>query len=489
MKDILIISFILLAQLVDAQNTFFKNFNHPSHEKAYSAAEMPDGSFLLAGEIRQSGYNDVNEGYLVKLTSMGEVVETKIINPANSTRLCLLLPYQFENASYICVGSSDSLSEDNFYGNKIFYGIDDNLNILFNKRFDYKYNYLIYPWQYTLESDSTMYLLSDNIRINQNNSLERFVDVVKYRLPFDSLLSYTSPNYAIVGDLLLKSNDTILDLYLFPSNRRITLDENLQYLKSSTYPIDFRSNICTTLLDENGYLIVGEYADPSTGNDELGCLKMNNIDAPIDSLIYNPSEDTSFYAGARENTAINGDFIYIAGFYNVNAMWFPYNYNPSWVTITKADLNLNMISTHFYGGDAQYCPFSIIATSDGGCFVTGYSYDYINNLPNNNYELDIFALKTDADGLITELPDQPQAKAHDAIIYPNPGIEYLNIQSGPQITGAEFYLFDVNGKAVIVEKITNTLINVNTAYLPAGTYPWQIVFKNKVIESGKWVKK
>ena len=486
MKVILLLLLIFTSEVSQAQYNFFKTYFKPSHERAFSAVEMPDGSFLLAGEIQQSGYNDVNEGYLVKLTSMGEVVQSKIINPVNSTRLCLLLPCQFENASYICIGSSDSLAGDDFYGNKIFYAIDDNLNILFSKQFGYKYNYLNYPWQYKMENDSTMYLLSDNIRINQNNSLERFVDVVKYRLPFDSLLSYTSPNYAIVGDLLLKSNDTILDLYLFPSNRRITLDENLQYLQTSNYPIDFRSNICTTLLDENGYLIVGEYADPSTGNDELGCLKMDNNDAPIDSLIYNPSEDTSFYAGARENTAINGNFIYIAGFYNVNAMWFPYNYNPSWVTITKADLNMNMISTHFYGGDAQYCPYSIIPTSDGGVFVTGYSYDYINNLPNNNYELDIFALKTDADGLITELPDQ--AKAHDAIIYPNPGIEFLNIQSGPQISGAEFYLFDVNGKAVIAEKITNTLLNVNTAYLPSGTYPWQIVFKNKVIESGKWVK-
>jgi hypothetical protein len=148
-----------------------------------------------------------------------------------------------------------------------------------------------------------------------------------------------------------------------------------------------------------------------------------------------------------------------------------------------------MISTHFYGGDAQYCPYSIIPTSDGGCFVTGYSYDYINNLSNNNFELDIFALKTDADGVITEIPEQPQAKAHDAIVYPNPGVEYLNIQSGSQISGSNFYLFDIQGKPMLDEKINNTHLKINTANLAPGTYPWQIVFKNKVIENGKWVKK
>lgn len=31
-------------------------------------------------------------------------------------------------------------------------------------------------------------------------------------------------------------------------------------------------------------------------------------------------------------------------------------------------------------------------------------------------------------------------------------------------------------------------IRVNTLGLSIGTYPWQIVYKNKVVESGKWVK-
>jgi hypothetical protein len=47
----------------------------------------------------------------------------------------------------------------------------------------------------------------------------------------------------------------------------------------------------------------------------------------------------------------------------------------------------------------------------------------------------------------------------------------------------------MQGKPVLNEKINNTQLKVNTTNLAPGTYPWQIVFKNKVIESGKWVKK
>jgi hypothetical protein len=158
------------------------------------------------------------------------------------------------------------------------------------------------------------------------------------------------------------------------------------------------------------------------------------------------------------------------------------------VSVTKADMNLNVLSSHFYGGDRQYCPFSIIPTADGGCFVTGYSYDYINNLPVGDYGLDIFALKVNSEGLITDLPEQPEARAHDAILFPNPGRDFLNIQSGPQISGAQFTLYDMQGRPVLQENINTTQLRLQTSNLPAGTYPWQIVFKNKVIESGKWVK-
>jgi len=99
-----------------------------------------------------------------------------------------------------------------------------------------------------------------------------------------------------------------------------------------------------------------------------------------------------------------------------------------------------------------------------------------------------FALKVDSAGLITELPEHPEARAHDAIIFPNPGREILNIQSGPQISGAVFTLYDMQGRLVLHENINTIQLRLQTSNLPAGVYAWQIVFKNKVIESGKWVK-
>lgn len=485
------ISVLLLCSFVAtfAQNNFFINFKKPSHERAFSCVQTSNGEFIIAGEKSETGYNGIHTGYLAMLSKSGEIVHENEFIDTNNSRLCIILPYKTNSEDFLCIGAADSTSEMKTFGCKTFFTIDAELSVLRQKKYAFTENYTLYPWQYLIKDDSILFLMTDYSINEFNGSQPRLLDVVKYILPFDSIANYSDTILSVSQDLNFNVLTNQLNVYIFPSHRKLILNEDLEFVAEAKYHSNFPTNICITPLNDTNYLLTGTAYNTSSINMQAGVIKYSYYGNPLDSLYYSPNTDTNFYAGGRQNTTINGDNIFIAGFYNVNAWLFPYNYNPSWVTISKLDLDLNMISTHFYGGDAQYCPYSIIATSDGGCFVTGYSYDYINNLPNNNYELDIFALKTDSDGLITELPDQPQAKAHDAIVYPNPGIEYLNIQSGPQITGAEFYMFDINGSAVIVEKITNTQLKVNTAYLPSGTYPWQIVFKNKVIESGKWVKK
>jgi len=70
----------------------------------------------------------------------------------------------------------------------------------------------------------------------------------------------------------------------------------------------------------------------------------------------------------------------------------------------------------------------------------------------------------------------------------NPGSEYLIVQSGPQVSGAVFRMCDMQGRQVMEERLTSAQMRFNTGGLASGAYPWQIIFNNKVIESGKWVK-
>ena len=486
-----LITFLLLviSQLLMAQTNFFKTYRRPSHERAFSSVQLANGSFMIAGEMRESGFNGINEGYLGTISELGEIIKEMQINPYNNSRLCNIVPYKYGNASYITIGSTDSIAGSDTYSRIAFYGLDEEMNITWRKLFSFQKNYVIWPWQNYISKDSILYLMNDNENTNSGQDLSKYVTVIKYKLPYDSLSNYKVDFLSYTMDLLFKENKQELNIYLFPSFTVVGLDEGLNYISTR----DFNKNRFPVLVDltsinDSNYLITGTARNYINSNSQIGCIKYNDDDSALDSTFYSPSIDTNFYAGGRQNTAISGNNIFIAGFYNVVAFPFPYNANPSWVSVTKTDMDLNVISNHFYGGDAQYCPYSIIPTIDGGCFITGYSYDYRNNLPIGDYELDIFALKVNSEGLITELPDQPNKISHDAIIFPNPGKDYLNIQSGLQISGAQFTLFDMAGHILLEEKINNTQVRINTTNLLPGIYTWQIVFKNKVIESGKWMK-
>ncbi len=481
----LVTIFLLISYLSNSQNSFFNNYKQISHERSFSSVQLVDGSYLLVGEKRVSGYYGINQAYITKVSQTGEIVNEVLMNPAEASRFCIITPYQYGNTDFLCIGSTDSVAGSNIFSRIVFYGLDADLNITYQKHFTYIKDYLLVSWQFVMPNDSIMYLMVDKSN-NQNSS--RNVVVTKYKMPSDSLTSYFINTLSISQDLNFIKAKQQLDVFVYPNNKLLQFDKDLNLRTSKQYPAKFLSSISITPVGDTNYLLTGTAFNSISDNLQVGCLRNNNDDITEDSLFYTPSIDTNFYAGAKKNTTINGNSIFIAGFYNVYAWLFPYNYNPSWVTITKTDLDLNIISTHFYGGDAQYCPYSIIPTSDGGCFVTGYSYDYLSNLQFNEFELDIFALKVNSDGLITELSNQPQAKAHDAILYPNPGRDILNIQSGPQINGAQFTLYDIQGRTMRTETITATALKLTTSTLPSGTYPWQIVFKNKVIESGKWVK-
>jgi hypothetical protein len=484
----IVLIFIIFGQFSMAQSFFFKSFKNPSYENSFSALELSGGNFVLAGEMRTSGYYGINEGYLLKMSPSGEIIKEVLLNINNSSRCSLILPYQYEGADLLCIGSSDSVAGNDTYSRIEFLGLDSDLNIIYQKPFAYQKNYIVTPWQFFLRGDSILYLMCNNSKINNEPGLDMYYSVIKYHLPFERISNYEQSNFSIGLDLYFNELKKQLNAYYGISNSIAILDEDLNYISNWENNNYFPSYVDLTGIDDSNYLLVGGTSNHINTNLLIGCIRYNSNDVSTDSLFYTPSTDTNFYSGARQSTAISGNSIFFCGIYNVHAWPFPYNYNPSWISVTKTDMNLNIISSHFYGGDAQYCPYSIIPTADGGCFINGYSYDYLNNLPIGEYELDIFALKVNSDGLLTGLPEHPEVKAHDAILYPNPGSEYAIIQSGPQITGAQFTLFNMQGLPVITEKIQNTQIRINTTDLPKGFFTWQIEYQNKLIESGKWVK-
>ena len=71
-------------------------------------------------------------------------------------------------------------------------------------------------------------------------------------------------------------------------------------------------------------------------------------------------------------------------------------------------------------------------------------------------------------------------------VYPNPGKDVLNIRTGLQ--NACIKIYDLSGKLIHNQEITDNITSITTTSWPSGTYIWKVIANGKVTESGTWVK-
>ena len=266
----------------------------------------------------------------------------------------------------------------------------------------------------------------------------------------------------------------------------LTIDSLFNLIQIDAIPANMYN--CTTLTNDTDttYFLSGNYDDLNSNERDIAIMRLDENNDKLAITFFGKPGNIIDFGGYEQSMDYNTKSdIYVGGTSNqdISPINNIYSSSKSWFILSSYDSLLNLHWTRFYGGDAYYTLEGVQATSDNGCIMYGNRYDYLTQ----EMEKDILIIKVDEQGLYTGI-GEPQVKINDAILYPNPGREQLNIQSGPQINGAAFTLYDMQGRPVLEENINATQLRLNTSNLASGTYPWQIVFKNKVIESGKWVK-
>ena len=130
--------------------------------------------------------------------------------------------------------------------------------------------------------------------------------------------------------------------------------------------------------------------------------------------------------------------VYQCTMQNIIQGW-PLQSAPMHLVITKADADLNIEwRKRFLIDGKAYTPFTMVATSDGGCLIIGQVFDY-----DNEYQWNVFALKINADGFVglDEIKEESQA-----FVYPNPAKETLKIGG---VEAKETQVFNTLGHCVM----------------------------------------
>ena len=134
--------------------------------------------------------------------------------------------------------------------------------------------------------------------------------------------------------------------------------------------------------------------------------------------------------------------------------------------------DLDTISTLFYDREIR----SIKSTKGGSLLICGA--EYITKIPASLFGFE------DTEKL-------HEYGFHHAVAYPNPGCNVLNIRTG--LRNAVLTVYDINGRKIHEQEITDDVTSVDASRWNSGTYVWKLGMRNeelgmKEVESGKWVK-
>jgi hypothetical protein len=288
-------------------------------------------------------------------------------------------------------------------------------------------------------------------------------------------------------DVLHPPNSNYLKIFTMSFYQKIpgqilTLDSNFSILDLKPIPW-YNSELNTAkFIDNNRYLLSGKKILPDKTDDHnLGLILLDSNDLLLDSMCFGKI-DTVGSPGAYDNLDfINTSNIYYGGFSNIDMANPYYSSMPSWFILNNLDENLELTWQKFYGGDACYNLWSILATQDGGCVMASTRYDY----QTQNQERDVYILKVNEDGIITWTYNFPET-IKQVIVYPNPGKNEINIKTIS--IGLIFEFYNLQGDKILSKALDNET-RINTISLHTGIYLYKILNeKMEVIETGKWVK-
>jgi hypothetical protein len=460
---------------INGQSTF--EFTYSNENDHWPGDIIEDSSGNIIFSFFDTQLQNAN---LIKVDTNGLLMESYIYSEPGS--YCFIKNLLLQNdGTFIGIG---------IYSN-------DTLNGLWYNRFDLNLNLIS---DCKIKVDSVIHKKRMNTIINFKNNLivgtvyekgPNITDLCLFELTIDGELVhstfYTSSNTGLV---------VFYDLFEVPDKYKYkifttgftqkslgkiySIDTSFNILYSNPFNWWQSDNYSVKIIDNDNYYL-GLVKPESKDITCSGLAKHTMGEILIDSILFCDQCAINYTAFYKSVDFIDISNIFFGLTYNLDFSNPYFSSLDSWLLLNKIDENLNTIWQKFYGGDACYNLWSILATQDGGCVMAGTRYDY----QTQNQERDVYILKVNENGILTWTYNFPET-TRQVIVYPNPGQNEIMIKSiSPNLI---FELFDMQGVKMLSKKIA-TEDRINTKDLPQGIYIYQILNRQaEVVETGKWIK-
>jgi hypothetical protein len=473
---------ILLTKVYSQETTFEYILSTPANEVVRDIYESENNSLYITGFIsNNNNFRLMKKGIVLKLNEEGMFIDSILVDHTpKALDIIRIIPdlysqYILSCQSYDTLGNAQNISI-------VLKKIDNNLNII-NESEEYFFpneykaieyitkkglndQFIVAGTVDTLHNDFTMFFYEFN---NNFDSIKAKFFLNKKKVFCFWVKALNNGNYWILTEV--NARYFILDTTL-----NIINEQDIPDMISGSYGVKWDS--------DTSFYLTGEWNGGP--DDDIGIIKQFH---PIDTLnhYFQPwgTNDTLDFPAINSALDFNNkDSIYIGGTTNFRTTY--YGTWPSWYFVIQTDSMLNVRWERFYGGDAYYVMQKIIASNDGGCIIAGTRFDYQNATEN---ELDIHILKLNSEGLLVGTDDKSAPEMHEALVFPNPGSNYLRVRIASQYKHSTFELYDMSGKKVLSQQITGRWGEMNTTFLKTGTYVYKIHSNDGLLERGKWVKR
>ncbi len=460
------------------------------------AIEDGDGNFVLCGYVGSYSLDEY-DGYLVKISALGDTIFTKRFNNAYNYIKFDAIIEQVDG--YIVFGSVKV--DGAGYLNLMLKKTDKS----FNEQWTKTYKNSNYTNEYFLNAkfDSNNDILAIGDAYHPVNNFDFFI--YRFNSTGDSIdaryYAFSGPQFGF--DIIEQNTGYKAFTYLVPdssflvSNEVVNIDFTLNIdtvVSLDTFPpvLDggsFYANCRAKWINDSVYIAYArsrksEYPFQDVQKQMgLGLLFLNTNDSILSSSIFGKAD-------TAEIEAISGmDFIfpsaiYVGGTSNyVDWSWPSFANQKNWYNLNKIDNAGNVEWEKWYGGDANYYLWKVLATQDGGCLMIGTRYDSI--AANGQQQRDVYVVKVDVDGIVSTGSDLQLTKSNFKI-YPNPASEEFYIKGNFKLP-ATLELYDIMGRKVVVKSLNSNYAKIHINYLSKGIYVYRLISDDGKLGSGKLV--
>jgi len=482
LKYIFVILFLQVTVNIHAQQTTWEYVLRTPDidEETIDLVEGNDGSIFVGGRtiMLEQQYN--YKSLLLKIDPQGTFVDSvQFTLPGKWTSLSQILPVKNDN--YVVLSTFRDLSPPHKNCGLQMQMMNENMEVTTQNMMFADSSYrLTGSWGSYSSSDEKLFIniaVSVGFKHSYLIETDSNFNIIKQKLLIDYPKAYSH--------LKKIENNTYWGLNLL-TNKYEIFDSLFNLVEEQRVPKSITANFGVKWDSDTSFYLMGDYLPDNDHN--LGFLRQPHYFDTTGYLFnsWGRADTVDFPAFTNGIDFQNKDSIFIGGTHNM-----PYALDPgqqpvpTWFVILQTDSLLNIRWERFYGGNANHLMNKLIATRDGGCLVSGTRYDYLNDpVP----QTDIIVLKLNSEGLLVGNNELPETRMHEAIVYPNPGTDALQIRLAVQHPTALLELFDANGRLVLSQQLHQKESRIAVNQLPSGTYIYKLSADTGLLESGRWVK-